>query len=141
MPASTPAVVEGAAPVRSPFLVILAAWLIPGSGHFLVGRRGRAAVIFCAVVAAFVVGVGMRGPFFAAPSPNGDILSKLIQYGGILGDLANGLLYFIASFAGYGPPDAPGHAADYGSKFIVCAGLLNILGIVDAYEIATRKKD
>ena len=82
----------------------------------------------------------MRGPFFA-PAVNGDILSKLIQYGGIAGDIANGLLYFIASLAGYGPPDGPGHASDYGSKFIVCAGLLNILGIVDAYEIATRKKD
>src|SRR3954454_6255292 len=140
MPATTPAAVESAAPIRSPFLVILAAWLVPGSGHFLLGRRGRAAIIFCAVVAAFTIGVGMQGPFFT-PAVNGDILSKLIQYGGMLGDIASGLLYFIASFAGYGPPDLPGHAADYGSKFIVCAGLLNILGIVDAYEIATRKKD
>jgi hypothetical protein len=140
MPASTPAAVESAAPLRSPILVILAAWLVPGSGHFLLGRRGRAAIIFCAVVVAFAIGIGMRGPFFA-PAVNGDILSKLIQYGGIVGDVANGSLYFVASFAGYGPPDGPGHAADYGSKFIVCAGLLNILGIVDAYEIATRKKD
>lgn len=140
MPASTPAAVESAAPLRSPVLVILAAWLVPGSGHFLLGRRGRAAIIFCAVVAAFLIGVCMWGPFFA-PAVNGDILSKLIQYGGIVGDVANGLLYFIASFAGYGPPDGPGHASDYGSKFIVCAGLLNILGIVDAYEIATRQKD
>ncbi len=140
MPATTPAAVEAAAPLRSPILVILAAWLVPGSGHFLLGRRGRAAIIFCAVLAAFAIGVGMQGPFFA-PVANGDVLSKLIQYGGIAGDIANGLLYFIASFAGYGPPDGPGHASDYGSKFIVCAGLLNILGIVDAYEIATRKKD
>src|SRR5947209_409475 len=139
MPATTPAI-EAAEPLRSPVLVILAAWLVPGSGHFLLGRRGRAAIIFCAVVASFVIGVAMHGPFFT-PVVNGDILSKLIQYGGIAGDIANGLLYFVASFAGYGPPDAPGHAADYGSKFIVCAGLLNILGIVDAYEIATRKKD
>jgi hypothetical protein len=140
MPATTPAAVEAVAPIRSPLLVILAAWLVPGSGHFLLGRRGRAAIIFCAVVAAFAIGVGMQGPFFA-PAANGDILSKLIQYGGIIGDVANGLLYFIASLAGYGPADGPGHAADYGSKFIVCGGLLNILAIVDAYEIATRKKD
>jgi hypothetical protein len=140
MPATTPAAAEAAAPIRSPYLVVLAAWLVPGSGHFLLGRKGRAAIIFCAVVAAFGIGVGMHGPFFA-PATNGDILSKLIQYGGILGDVANGLLYFIASFAGYGPPDGPGHAADYGSKFIVCGGLLNILGIVDAYEIATRQKE
>ena len=140
MPATTPAAVESAVPIRSPLVVVLAAWLVPGSGHFLLGRRGRAAIIFCAVAASFAIGVGMQGPFFT-PAVNGDILSKLIQYGGMAGDIANGLLYFVAWFAGYGPPDTPGHAADYGSKFIVCAGLLNVLGIVDAYEIATRKKD
>lgn len=82
----------------------------------------------------------MQGPFFT-PATSGDVLSKLIQYGGMIGDMANGLPYFIASFAGYGPPDQAGHAADYGSKFIVCAGILNVLAIVDAYEIATRKKE
>lgn len=140
MPATTPVVTTSVAPLRSPFLVVLAAWLVPGSGHFLLGRRGRAVIIFAAVVVSFLIGIMMRGPFFS-PVSNGDVLSKLIQYGGMAGDIANGLLYFIASFAGYGPPDQPGHAADYGSKFIVCAGLLNILAIVDAYEIATRQKD
>jgi hypothetical protein len=140
MPPTASAVVDTAAPLRPPLLVIVAGWLLPGSGHLLLGRRGRAAIIFCAVALAFAFGVAMQGPFFA-PAPNGDILSKLIQYGGIVGDVANGLFYFAATFVGYGPPDGPGHAADYGSKLIVCGGLLNVLGIVDAYEIATRKKD
>jgi hypothetical protein len=82
----------------------------------------------------------MRGPFFE-PSSAGDLLSRLIQYGGFLGDLANGLFYFVSSWMGYGPPPTAGHNADYGSKFLVCAGLLNILAMVDAYEIATRQKD
>jgi len=74
-------------------------------------------------------------------SGGGDVLSKLIQYGGFVGDAAAGLLYFLASFLGYAAPDQAGHTADYGSKFLVAAGLLNILAIVDAYEIATRQKD
>lgn len=82
----------------------------------------------------------MRGPFFE-PSAAGDLLSRLIQYGGFIGDLANGLLYLVASWLGYGPPQSAGHNADYGSKFLVCAGLLNILAMVDAYEIATRQKE
>ena len=57
------------------------------------------------------------------------------------GDLASGLFYFAASFLGYGPPDVAGYSPDYGSKFIVAAGLLNILAIVDAYEICTRQKE
>jgi hypothetical protein len=106
----------------------------------MLGRKGRAAIIFCTVAVCFAVGLLMRGPFFE-PSAAGDLLSRLIQYGGFLGDLANGLLYLVASWLGYGPPPSAGHNADYGSKFLVCAGLLNILAMVDAYEIATRQKE
>ena len=134
--AETPAI----APIRPPALVILAAWLIPGAGHFWLGRRGRAAIVFATVLLCFVVGVSMNGPFFS-PTTAGDMLSRVIQYGGFLGDVANGVFYFIAALAGYGPPDQPGHVPDYGSKFLVGAGLLNILAIVDAYEIALRQKD
>jgi hypothetical protein len=139
MPATT--VAERVAdPIRSPVLTCIVAWLVPGAGHFLVGRRGRAAIVFLTVAACFAVGLLMNGPFFA-PSSSGDLLSRLIQYGGFVGDLANGLFYLLASWLGYGPPQSAGHNADYGSKFLVCAGLLNILAIVDAYEIATRQKE
>jgi hypothetical protein len=42
---------------------------------------------------------------------------------------------------GYAQPDMAGHVHDYGTKFLVGAGLLNVLGMVDAFEIATGKKD
>lgn len=82
----------------------------------------------------------MRGPLFQ-PTGSGEVLSRVIQYGGFIGDLASGLFYFLAVWLGYGPPDQAGHDADYGSKFLVVAGLLNILGMVDAYEIATKQKE
>jgi hypothetical protein len=128
------------APVRSPILTSILAWLVPGAGHFFVGRKGRALIIFVTVSVCFAVGLLMRGPFFE-PSSGGDVLTRVVQYGGFLGDLANGLLYFAAAWFGYGPPQSAGHNADYGSKFLVCAGLLNILAMVDAYEIAVREKD
>jgi len=131
---------SSSAPARSPILTVILAWLIPGSGHFLLGRRGRGAIILLTVLAAFVIGVLMRGPMFQLSS-TGDLLSRLIQWGGFFGDLATGLLYFVSMWLGYGPPDQAGHTPDYGSKFIVAAGLLNILAMVDAYEIATRQKD
>ncbi len=158
MPA-TSALVGDAAPLRSPFLTILAAWLIPGGGHFLLGRRGRAGIIFGTVLLAFLVGVLLHGSMFTPGgngfevngagtlnattqlSGGGDVLSKLIQYGGFLGDAATGCLYLLASLFGYAQPDQAGHAVDYGSKFLVAAGLLNVLAIVDAYEIATRQRD
>jgi hypothetical protein len=141
MPANTTASATAAAPLRSPFLVVALGWLIPGAGHFLLGRRGRAAIILGAVVVPFVAGLLMRGPLFQPGDASVDVLSRVIQYGGFIGDLASGILYIGAKAFGYGPPDIAAHAADYGSKFIVAAGLLNVLAMVDAYEIATRQKD
>jgi len=128
------------APLRSPFVTVLLAWLIPGSGHFFLGRRVRGIIVFAVVVIAFTIGILMRGPMFQLGS-GGDLLSRLIQYGGFLGDVAAGLPYFLSVWFGYAQPDQAGHTYDYGSKFLVCAGLLNILAMVDAYEIATRQKD
>ena len=125
--------------VRSPYLLVALAWLIPGSGHFLLGRRGRGAIIFATVFLSFTLGLLMRGPLF---QPGGvDLLSRLIQFGGFIGDLASGLLYFLTIWLGYSQPDIAGHAPDYGSKFLVAAGLFNILAMVDAYEIATKQKE
>jgi hypothetical protein len=115
-------------------------WLIPGSGHFALGRRGRAAILFAAVLLPFIVGLLMHGPMFQ-PGAGGDVLSRLIQWGGLIGDVANGLAYFLAVWLGYNPPDLATHNVDYGSKLIVAAGLLNILAMVDCFEIATNQKD
>jgi hypothetical protein len=71
----------------------------------------------------------------------GDLLTVIIYYGGFLGDLASGALYLLSAGLGYNQPDVAGHVHDYGAKFLVAAGLLNILAIVDAYEIATGKKN
>jgi hypothetical protein len=139
MPVNTSAA-EKSPPARSPWLTVVLAWLIPGSGHFFLGRRGRAAIFFVTVAVAFMIGVLMRGPLFE-PAGGGEVLSRLIQWGGFIGNLACGLFYFLAVWLGYGPPDQAGHDPDYGSKFLVVAGLLNILGMVDAYEIATKQKD
>jgi hypothetical protein len=127
------------ASVRPPILVAIVAWLLPGGGHFLLGKRGRAALVFAAVLLTFVLGILMRGPMFQPRT--GDLLTTLIQFGGFVGDLASGLFYLVAVWLGYSQPDAAGHVHDYGSKLLVAAGLLNILAMVDAWEIATGKKE
>ena len=135
---SSPAAVSPA-PARSPYLVVAIAWLLPGAGHFLLARRGRGAIVFATVLVTFAAGLLMHGPMFQPKG--GEVLSTLIQYGGFIGDLASGLLYLLTVWLGYAQPDVAGHGPDYGSKLIVAAGLLNILAMVDAYEIATSQKD
>ncbi|HUS05622.1 MAG TPA: DUF6677 family protein, partial [Bryobacteraceae bacterium] len=89
--------------------------------------------------AMFVLGLMMRGAMFYPQ--NGDLLTMVIYYGGFVGNLASGVLYFLATALGYDQPDVAGHVHDYGTKFLVAAGLLNVLAMVDAYEIATGRKD
>jgi hypothetical protein len=139
MAQATSSIAAAPLPVRSPYLIVALAWLIPGAGHFLLNRRGRGAIIFGTVLLSFVLGLLLRGPMFQPKG--GDILSTLIQYGGFVGDLASGLLYLLTVWLGYAQPDVAGASPDYGAKFLVAAGLLNILAMVDAYEIATQQKD
>lgn len=114
-------------------------WLIPGGGHFLMKKRLRGALLAFSVASMFVLGLLMRGAFFEPQG--GDLMTVLIYYGGFIGNLASGLLYFLATWMGYSQPDVAGHVHDYGTKFLVSAGFLNVLAMVDAYEIATGKKD
>ena len=119
--------------------VVALAWLVPGGGHFLMKRYGRGGLLLLSVASMFLLGLMMRGPMFHPQG--GDLLTVIIYYGGFLGDLASGLLYFLSVWLGYSQPDVAGHVHDYGAKFLVAAGLLNILAMVDAWEIATGKKN
>jgi TM2 domain-containing membrane protein YozV len=118
---------------------VVLAWIIPGGGHFLLKRPGRGGLIAASVAAMFLLGLMMRGALFSPQG--GDLLTTVIYYGGFIGDLMSGLLYFVTVWLGYAQPDVAGHVHDYGTKFLVAAGLLNVLAMVDAFEIATGKKD
>lgn len=126
-------------PLRQWFHVVALGWLIPGGGHLLLGRRGRGALLALSVVAMFVLGLMMRGALFQPQT--GDLLTTIIYCGGFLGNLASGILYLLSVWFGYSQPDVAGHVHDYGTKFLVAAGLLNVLAMVDAFEIAVRKKE
>jgi hypothetical protein len=115
------------------------AWIIPGGGHLLLKRRARGGLIAACVAAMFLLGLMMRGALFSPQT--GDLLTTVIYWGGFLGNLMSGILYFLTVWMGYAQPDVAGHVHDYGTKFLVGAGLLNVLGMVDAFEIATGKKD
>jgi hypothetical protein len=118
---------------------VLLAWIVPGGGHFLLKRPGRGALIAASVASMFLLGLMMRGALFSPQT--GDLLTTVIYCGGFLGNLLSGILYFVTVWLGYAQPDVAGHVHDYGTKFLVAAGLLNVLGMVDAYEIASGKKE
>jgi TM2 domain-containing membrane protein YozV len=114
-------------------------WLIPGGGHFLLKRNGRGALLLVSITGMFLCGLMMRGAMFQPQS--GDFLTTLINTGGFIGDVASGVLYLLSVWLGYNQPDTAGAVHDYGTKFLVVAGLLNILAMVDAFEIAAGRKE
>ncbi len=129
---------EAPVPIGQWLPAVALAWFVPGGGHFLLKRQGRAALLMVSVTLMFLFGLFMRGSMFVPQS--GDLLTILINYGGFVGDMASGILYLLATWMGYNQPDVAGHVYDYGTKFLVSAGLLNVLAMVDVYEIAAGKK-
>jgi TM2 domain-containing membrane protein YozV len=113
-------------------------WIVPGGGHFLLKRSGRGALLLLSVTSMFVCGLLMRGAMFQPQT--GDLLTTVINTGGFIGDMCSGILYFLTVWLGYAQPDVAGHVHDYGTKFLVTAGLLNVLAMVDAFEIAAGRK-
>jgi hypothetical protein len=112
----------------------VAAWLVPGLGHFLLGRKGRALILFSAIVTMFLMGIAMQGEFFNTGS------ASYLQSLGYFGELCVGLAMPAARFFGYAGGNPLFVSADYGTAFLVSAGMLNTLAILDAYDIAVGRK-
>jgi hypothetical protein len=118
----------------SPTLALLAGWLVPGAGHLLLGKWIRAALLMVSILAMFAIGIALQGKVY---SPNtGEPLDIL----GFAGDLGAGVLYGLARFLGWGQAPVLIAVADYGTKFIVVSGLLNIVAAVDAHSLASGRK-
>jgi len=109
-------------------------WLVPGAGHMIQKRWIRGALLFVSIVTLFVLGLGMQGRIYKANG--GDILDIL----GFIGDVGAGGLYLISLAMDWGQGAIAFATADYGTKFMIVAGLLNFIAIADAYHIAIGKK-
>jgi uncharacterized protein DUF6677 len=111
-----------------------AAWLIPGCGHYILAKKGRALILGTAIIVMFLFGLAMRGEFYAAQL--GEFLKSL----GFFGELCVGAAMPVAAFFGYSGGDPFFLSSDYGTAFLVTAGMLNVLTILDAYDIAMGRK-
>jgi hypothetical protein len=109
-------------------------WLIPGAGHLIQKRWGRGILLLGSIATMFFLGLASQGHIFHPNS--GDILDML----GFVGDVGAGGLYIVASAMDWGHGAIAHATADYGTKFIIVAGLLNFISVADAYHIAIGKK-
>ena len=109
-------------------------WLIPGAGHLIQGRWVRGGLLLSSIATMFVLGLLMQGHVY---QPNGgDILDIL----GFVGDVGAGGLYILTQAMNWGQGVISHATADYGTKYLIVAGLLNFISAADAYHIAVGKK-
>jgi hypothetical protein len=109
-------------------------WLIPGAGHIIQKRWIRGTLLFLSIATLFVLGLMMQGHIYKANG--GDILDIL----GFIGDLGAGGMYIVTLAMNWGQGAIAFAIADYGTKFMIVAGLLNFIAVADAYHIAIGKK-
>ena len=115
------------------YLPLIAGWLVPGAGHFLQGKWVRGTLLAVSIVAMFVLGLAMQGHLYTS-------MQEPLEMLGVAGDLCSGLLYMVSRAIGLGAQPIQTTVADYGTKFIVVAGLLNIIAAVDAHNLRSGRK-
>ena len=112
----------------------VAAWPIPGLGHFLLGLRGRAIAFLGLVMFSAGMGCLLQGKLFVVVP--GQPLSAL----GTLASMAMGVPYFVLRYLTGYEGDITSASYEYGGAFLLTAGLMNALVILDAWDIATGSR-
>jgi hypothetical protein len=107
----------------------IAGWLVPGLGHLLLRRWSKAAVYFLCVGGLACAGLAMRGGVFGATAE--DLFDRL----GFMADLGAGIFYFLAHQFQTAGPDVAHATGDYGTRLFAAAGMLNLLTVLEAYDI------
>ncbi len=115
-------------------LVCLAAWAIPGAGHLWLGRRQKGLVLMFALPAMFLVGLLLHGRIFPFE------LSEPLVALAAVANVGTGLPWLLARLVGAGNGLVTAVTYEYGNCFLIVAGLLNSLVVLDAFDIAMGRK-
>jgi hypothetical protein len=118
------------------------AWLVPGAGHLMIKRWMRAVLMGGSVWICFFIGLAMGGHMFDLSTGQGS--GAILQVPPMIANLGSGVLYLVCWVLGIGFADDPVQAAratyEYGNTFLLIAGLLNYLTMLDAFDIAAGRK-
>src|SRR5579864_7459896 len=121
----------------SPAVALVAAaagWLVPGLGHALLRKWGKAIVYFFAVGILALVGLWMRGNVFSSNAA--DAFDML----GFLADIGNGIFYFLAGTITPAGGDVSRASGDYGTRLFATAGVLCLLCVLEVLQIGFGSK-
>ena len=115
-------------------LVCGLAWLIPGSGHLLLGRRQKGILFLIALPLMFATGLWLQGRLFPLE------LSDPLVFLGAIANRGIGAPFFVARMMDAGAGTVTALSYEYGNTFLMTSGLLNFLVILDAFDVAKGRK-
>jgi hypothetical protein len=129
-------------PTGTRVFAVVSAWLVPGAGHFALGRWGRGLLFLVLIGGSFLFGLSLHGRLYApVPDPTTLFHFDLISVLWSFAQVGTGLLYILGHLLGFGSAYRPGAPTyEYGNTFMFLAGLLNYLVIHDAFDIAAGRK-
>ena len=115
-------------------LLALASWAVPGAGHLWLGRRSKGLVFLVALPAMFALGLALKGRLFSFD------LSDPLAALAACANFGIGLIYFAAGAFSQGAGNVRAVTYEYGNAFLIVSGLLNLLVVIDATDIAKGRK-
>lgn len=125
---------------RAAWLFGAAAWAVPGLGHLLQRRWFRGLMLGGGVWGMFFTGLWLGGHLFRISSSDQGV-SALLQFLPMIANAGAGLLYVFCWLTNSGFADhAQMSTYEYGNTFLLVAGLLNYLAMLDAFDIAAGRK-
>lgn len=117
-----------------PAAVCVVSWLVPGAGHLMLGRRQKGLVFLIALPVMFAIGLALEGRLF--PFAFDEPLVGLAA----IANVGMGVPYFIAKALGLGQGVVTAASYEYGNTFLIVSGLLNMLVVIDAYDVRLGRK-
>lgn len=134
---TTKSTAAGARAAAEPGMLVwlcVAAWAVPGAGHLLMGRRQKAVVFFGALLTMFGLGLLLQGRIFPF-----EFAEPLVALAAVA-NLGLGLPWMMTRLMGAGAGTVTAASFEYGNCFLIVAGLLNFLVILDAFDIGMGRK-
>ncbi|HLY54374.1 MAG TPA: DUF6677 family protein [Stellaceae bacterium] len=122
-------------PAAQAVMAVALAWLVPGLGHLYLKRVARGVIFFLLVIVAIGIGCGLQGNLYRP------MQGQWLTYLATFGEIGMGVPYFVLRYGlrYEGQQEAAGF--EYGTAFLLTAGLMNLLLVLDAWDIASGQKE
>lgn len=122
-------------PAAQVVMAVALAWLVPGLGHVYLKRTARGLIFFALVMISLGIGCSLQGNLYRPMPP------QWLTYLATFGEIGTGVPYFVLRYGLHyeGQQEAAGF--EYGTAFLLTAGLMNLLLVLDAWDIASGQKE